>query len=103
MEAERKSTRAVADSGIEFTEVPPEMTPMLKVVRGDSGIITSLKRASAREPRAIGLGTPKSLQECPPGPRKVISKRRLPSAWLTYVSVPEPSMTSREVMTSRHG
>ena len=69
MEAERRSTRAVADSGIELTDVPPEITPILNVVRGESGIWTSLNRASARERSTMGLGTPKSLHEWPPGPR----------------------------------
>ena len=31
---ERRSSRAVADSGMELMEVPPEMWPTLRVVRG---------------------------------------------------------------------
>ncbi len=36
----------------------------------------------------IGLGAPKSLQEWPPGPRTITSKRRLPRASATMVSAP---------------
>ena len=56
----------------------------------------------ARASTAMGLGSPKSLHECPPLPRKLISKRRLPSAWLTTVSVPAPSTTSVYSMLPSH-
>ena len=39
---ERKSRRAVADSGMELMEVPPEMWPTLMVVRG---LVGSLRLA----------------------------------------------------------
>ena len=37
IEVERISTFMLADSGIEFTEVPPRITPMLNVVFGEAG------------------------------------------------------------------
>ena len=40
----------------------------------------------------IGLGTPKSLQEWPPGPVTVTSKRRLPRPSAMIESVPAPSI-----------
>src|ERR1035438_5080482 len=45
----------------------------------------------ARARTIIGFGVPKSLQECPPGPRAITSKRRLPRASATTVSEPAPS------------
>ena len=43
---ERRSSRAVADSGMELMEVPPEMWPTLMVVRGSVG---SWSAAMSRE------------------------------------------------------
>ena len=37
MDVERISTRMLADSGIEFTDVPPRITPTLNVVFGETG------------------------------------------------------------------
>ena len=37
IEVERRSTLMLADSGIEFTEVPPRITPTLNVVFGEAG------------------------------------------------------------------
>src|SRR2546425_3798735 len=37
VDVERISTRMLADSGMEFTEVPPRITPILKVVFGVAG------------------------------------------------------------------
>src|SRR5713226_4663936 len=93
IEVERISTRMLADSGMEFTEVPPRITPMLKVVLGDEGTGVSVNASMARASTRIGLGAPKSLQECPPGPRTMTSKRRLPRASATIVSDPAPSST----------
>ena len=81
----------LADSGIELTEVPPRITPTLNVVFGDAGTGVWLKTRMARASAMIGLGAPKSLQEWPPGPRTITSKRRLPSASATTVSDPAPS------------
>ncbi len=41
---------------MELTDVPPEMTPTLKVVRGDSSATLSLKRASAAREQNDGIG-----------------------------------------------
>jgi len=57
------STRMLADSGIEFTDVPPLITPTLNVVLGLSGTGTRLNLSMARASTMMGLGTPKSLQE----------------------------------------
>ena len=43
---ERMSRRAVADSGMELTEVPPEMWPTLMVVSGLVGKLDELERRS---------------------------------------------------------
>jgi len=59
IDVERKSTRMLADSGIEFTEVPPRITPTLKVVLGEAGTGVWLKDSTARERARIGLGVPK--------------------------------------------
>src|SRR5579863_4121756 len=63
MEVERISTRMLADSGMELTEVPPRITPMLKVVLGDVGTGVWAKAPMARAKTRIGFGVPKSLQE----------------------------------------
>jgi hypothetical protein len=55
--------RMLADSGIEFTEVPPRITPTLKVVFGDAGTGVCEKTSTARAKARIGLGVPKSLHE----------------------------------------
>ncbi len=52
-----------------------------------------LRAWMARASTTMGLGVPKSLHECPPGPRTITSKRRLPSASATIVSAPAPSST----------
>src|SRR6266404_9172129 len=93
MEVERRSTRMLADSGIEFTDVPPRITPTLNVVLGVPGTGVRLKTSIVRDRTIIGLGAPKSLHEGPPGPRTITSKRRLPSASATTVSAPAPSTT----------
>src|ERR1700731_7664 len=98
VDVERKSTRIEADSGIEFTDVPPRMTPMLNVVLGDAGTGVCVHTSMARERAMIGLGAPKALQEWPPGPRTITSKRRLPRASATTVSAPAPSTTTLEEM-----
>ena len=87
------STRMLADSGIEFTEVPPRITPTLNVVLGEDGTGVCANACTARASTTMGLGAPKSLQECPPGPRTMTSKRRLPRASATMVSEPAPSST----------
>src|SRR5579872_5090649 len=101
-ELDRISTRMLADSGIELTDVPPRITPILNVVFGDDETRVCEKRWIARPRTTIGLGAPKSLHECPPGPRTVISKRRLPRASATMVSVPAPSSTRLETIESFH-
>ena len=87
------STFMLADSGIEFTEVPPRMTPMLKVVFGVVGTGVAVNISIALAKITMGLGAPKSLHEWPPGPRTMTSKRRLPKASATMVSAPAPSST----------
>ena len=84
----------LADSGMEFTEVPPRITPILNVVLGAVGTVVAAKVSMALPKITIGLGAPKSLHECPPGPRTMTSKRRLPKASATIVSAPAPSSTS---------
>src|SRR5579872_6400439 len=93
IEVERISTFMLADSGIEFTEVPPRITPILKVVFGTEGTVVAVNVSIALARITMGLGAPKSLQECPPGPRTITSKRRLPRASATIVSAPAPSST----------
>ena len=88
------STFMLADSGIEFTDVPPRITPMLKVVFGVAGTGVAVNVSIALARITIGLGAPKSLHECPPGPRTITSNRRLPSASATIVSAPAPSSTT---------
>ena len=53
------STRMLADSGIEFTEVPPRITPTLKVVLGDAGTGVWANACTARDSTTMGLGAPK--------------------------------------------
>ena len=64
-------TDEVANSGIEFTELPPSMVPIFSVVRGEAGKATSLMAAIARLSTTIGFGVPASVHEWPPGPRTV--------------------------------
>src|SRR5215831_21319027 len=92
----------LADSGIELTEVPPRITPMLNVLLGTAETGVWQKPSMARARITIGLGAPKSLHECPPGPRTIISKRRLPSASATIVSEPAPSITTLDEIESFH-
>src|ERR1700676_898691 len=75
-DSERRSTLIDASAGIEFTEVPPSISPTLNDVRGFSGTGTFTKRAIPRASAWIGFGAPKSDQLCPPGPLILISKRR---------------------------
>src|SRR5579862_2742791 len=78
--SERRSALMVAFAGIEFTDVPPSMLPILKVVLGLSGAGVFKKRAIPRASALTGLGTPKSDQLWPPGPLIVTSTRRDASA-----------------------
>src|SRR6266851_5905159 len=73
---ERRSRRAVADSGMELMEVPPEMWPTLMVVRGLVGSLRLAIWVRARLRMRMGLGVPASFQEWPPGPVMVTRKRR---------------------------
>src|SRR4051812_5813590 len=57
-DAERMSTRIVADSGMEFTLVPPLIAPMLNVVFGSAGTGVAANFATARDSATIGFGTP---------------------------------------------
>src|SRR5450631_2251727 len=93
IDVERISTFILAASGMEFTEVPPRITPILNVVFGVVGTGVAVKVSIALARITIGLGAPKSLHECPPGPRTITSKRRLPRASATIVSAPAPSST----------
>src|ERR1700722_499044 len=91
---ERISTFILADSGIELTDVPPRITPMLNVVFGVTGTCVDVNVSMARARITIGFGAPKSLHECPHGPRTLTSKRRPPGASATIVSEPAPSSTT---------
>ncbi len=55
-DAERVSTRMVADSGMEFTEVPPLMMPMLKVVFGVAGNVVRREAVNDARQRDDGIG-----------------------------------------------
>ncbi len=89
MEVERISTRMLADSGIEFTEVPPRITPTLKVVFGEAGTGVCAEDLEWRAPaprwdwarrnrsRNVRPDRARSLQNggCP-GPRPRSCRRR---------------------------
>src|SRR4051794_40232014 len=102
MDVDRISTFMLADSGIELTDVPPRMTPMLNVVLGVLGTVVAVNASIALARITIGFGAPKSLQEWPPGPRTITSKRRLPKASATIVSQPAPSRTRLHAIESFH-
>ena len=56
---ERRSSRAVADSGMALMEVPPEMWPTLMVVRGLAGSLREaiwVIRVAEDEDRVGGAG-----------------------------------------------
>src|SRR5256885_15966880 len=74
--SERMSTFKRASWGTEFTEVPPSIWPMLKVVRGLAGTLVLIKRTAPRTSALMGLGMPKSDQLWPPGPVIRASSRR---------------------------
>ena len=57
------STLMLADSGMELTDVPPVITPMLKVVFGLAGTEVRPKMSMAWASTTMGFGVPKSLQE----------------------------------------
>src|SRR5580704_19075918 len=89
--SDRISTLARARDGMALTLAPPSMKPTLMLDFGKPldlelpDLVESFKRTSenweiARLNACTGLPTPKSLQLCPPGPLKITSKRRLPSA-----------------------
>ena len=88
MLVERSSMSAVADEGMELTEVPPEMWPTLSVVTGALERGRSAMSARARLRRRMGLGAPASDHEWPPGPVMVTRKRRLPRARVTTAGGP---------------
>src|SRR3979490_2367559 len=90
-DSDRKSTFICARAGIEFTEVPPSISPILKLVLGDSGTRAATKRAIPRPSAWIGFGTPKSHQVGPPGPGIDISALREASAAVVTYSVADPS------------
>jgi hypothetical protein len=52
------STSILPVCGIEFTEVPPSITPTLNVVRGSDGTWSPAIPAMARPIAWIGLGMP---------------------------------------------
>ncbi len=56
IDVERRSTRMLADSGIEFTEVPPRITPTLKVVFGEAGTGVCANDCTARDEHDDGIG-----------------------------------------------
>ena len=68
----------VASAAIEFTEVPPVTVPTVNVVLGNRGVCNSAMYAIALPMAWIAEGRPKAPKECPPGPEKINSKRRLP-------------------------
>ena len=77
MNVERISTFMLADSGMEFTEVPPRITPMLNVVFGVVGTGVAVKVSIALARITIGLGTP-SPPGMPARPAPMTSKQQLP-------------------------
>src|SRR6266404_7289583 len=99
--SERMSTLRRASCGTEFTDVPPSIWPMLKVVRGVAGTFVLMKRTEPRTSALIGLGMPKSDQLCPPGPVISASSRREASAFVVTWSVPEPSRTTTALSLPR--
>ena len=56
MEVERRSTRMLADSGIEFTDVPPRITPMLNVLLGAADTGVWQKRINGARQNHDGIG-----------------------------------------------
>ena len=56
IEVERISTFMLADSGIEFTEVPPRITPILNVVLGDIRDRSRRKRLNRLRQNHDGIG-----------------------------------------------
>jgi len=56
--SERISRSIAAEKGIEFTDVPPEITPTLNVVLGEPGTCTSEMPAIALPSAWIGFGMP---------------------------------------------
>ena len=52
------STSMLPSNGIEFTDVPPEITPTLNVVFGVDGTWMSAMPAIARPSAWIGFGMP---------------------------------------------
>src|SRR6266702_2983557 len=78
--SERISTLSRASCGMEFTDVPPSIWPMLKVVRGLAGTFVLMKRTEPRTRALMGLGMPKSDQLWPPGPVMEASSLREASA-----------------------
>src|SRR6266852_924028 len=78
--SERISTLSRASWGMEFTEVPPSIWPILKVVRGLAGTFVLMKRTEPRTRALMGLGMPKSDQLWPPGPVMEASSLREASA-----------------------
>src|ERR1700752_2648136 len=76
---------------MELTEVPPWISPILKLVRGDSGTRAATNRAIPRPSAWMGLGRQKPDQLWPPGPVIETSTRRDASAAVVTYSVAEPS------------
>ena len=92
--SERISTLQRAAWAMALTPLPPSISPTLTDDFGPESRRVSANRATARQSAWTGLPTPKSLQLCPPGPLKVTSKRRLPSARVVMWSVLAPSTTT---------
>ena len=84
-------------------EVPPEIWPTLKVVRGSDGKGSEATSASAWLRSTMGLGAPASVHEWPPGPDTVTRRRTLPSARVTTADEPPPSSAIAPEMRSRYG
>src|SRR6185437_13404110 len=100
--SERRSTFTEALDGIEFTDVPPSITPKLNEVRGSSGTRIAENRTMPREMALIGFGAPKSDQLCPPGPVTVISKRRDETACVVMKSTEGPSTATTAESRGRY-
>src|SRR6266702_4296959 len=78
--AARSAASSGESWGMEFTEVPPSIWPILKVVRGLAGTFVLMKRTEPRTRALMGLGMPKSDQLWPPGPVMEASSLREASA-----------------------
>ena len=93
----------MADSGMELMEVPPEMWPTLMVVWGSAGSLRAAIWVRAWLSRRMGLGVPASVQEWPPGPVMVVTRKwRLPMARVTTgVELPLPSSAMAATMRLR--